>query len=364
MKLAVSAFVSLLLAASAHAQTPVSPPPEGRSYVALVIGLSNYQNLPDEVELDFARSDAAIVAGALRESAHYDHVFLLTDTEATKAGIRDTMRTKVAQLVGPDDALIFYFVGHGIGADLGLPTILAHDSTLENGQEDGFVLDLLTRDIQTWLKAGTTLIVTDVIHRNQLDGIYFYGPAATQWPPMRPGTMILSSSQPQQPATDGAFGEVFAAAIAGAADSNDDTYVTAAELTAYVVSKLSSKGQVPVAAGDYNGNMILAQGVDRSSVRVGTPAGEPAGTSEVYPDVTIDKAKFVFTEGAAQSVQCHDKPIMTCDPSCYVWDFKAGPCNVTAVIDGFPMKGRVIILARGKYECRRQGPELSCLGPG
>ncbi|MBW2253326.1 MAG: caspase family protein [Deltaproteobacteria bacterium] len=364
MNLAVSVFVPLLLATSAHAQTPLHPPPEDRAYVALVIGLSTYQYLPDEVELDFARSDAAIVAGALRESAHFDRVFLLTDTEATKAGIRDTMRTKVAQLVGPDDVMIVYFVGHGIGADLGLPTILAHDSTLANGQEDGFVLDLLTRDIQTWLKAGTTLVVTDIIHRNQLDGIYFYGPSATQWPPMRPGTMILSSSQSQQPATDGAFGQVFAAAIAGAADRNDDSYVTAGELSAYVVSTLSSQGQVPVPAGNYNGNMILAEGVDRSSVRVGTPAGDPAGISEVYPDVTIDKAKFVFGEGAAQSVQCHDKPIIACDPSCYVWDFKAGPCNVTAVIDGYPMKGRVIILARGKYDCRRKGPELSCLGPG
>ena len=55
---------------------------------------------------------------------------------------------------------------------------------------------------------------------------------------------------------------------------------------------------------------------------------------------------------------------MQCDPSCYVWEFQAGPCEVTAVIDGFSMKGRVTILSRGKYDCRRQGPDLSCNGPG
>lgn len=366
MRPALAALAALLLGTPALAQS--SPdgferPPEGRKYVAVVVGLSTYQNLPDEVELDFARSDAALVAGALQDQAHFDKVFLLTDRESTKESIRDTLRTKVAQLVGPDDFLLFYFAGHGIGADLGIPTLLAFDSTLANGQEDGLVLDALARDFQTWDKAGSTLIVTDAIHSNQLDGIYFYGPAATQWPPMDQGTMILSSSQAKQPATDGAFGRVFAAAIAGAADTNDDTYVTAAELQSYVISSLSTSGQTPVAAGDYNGYMVLSQGVDRSKVRVGVPT-QNAQASDVYPDVQIDKAKFVFTEGAAQTVKCVERPLVQCAPSCYVWDFKAGPCEVNAVIDGIPMKGRSVILSRGRYTCKRQGPDLTCNGPG
>ncbi len=350
-----------LLTTSALAQTPstLERPPAGRQYVAMVVGLSSYQNLPDEVELNFGRSDAALVAAALREEAGFGNVYLLTDREASREGIRETLRTRIAQVVGPDDVLVIYFVGHGIGADLGIPTLLAYDSTLENGQEDGLVLEPLARDIQTWNKSGTTLIVTDAIHRNQLDGIYFYGPAATQWPQMPSGTMVLSSSQAEQPGTDGAFGRVFAAAIAGAADINDDTYVTASELQSYLIAALTPSGQVPVASGDYSGHAIFAAGVDRTKVR----AGAALATEGVYPDVTIDKAKFVFREGAAQGVRCVDRPLVSCDPSCYVWDLKAGPCEVTAVIDGVPMKGRVILLDRGRYECRRQGPELACKGP-
>jgi hypothetical protein len=355
-----TALASALFCASAFAQTErIEPPPDDRRYVGVVIGLSTYANLPDEIELDFARSDAAMVAGALREDAKFDDVFLLTDTEATKAAIQETLRTKVSQLVGASDVLVVYIVGHGIGADLDLPTILSYDSTLENGQEDGFALDMLVRDMKTWLRAGTMLIATDIIHDNQLDGIYFYGPAANQWPLMADGTMVLSSSGPKQPAEDGAFGKVFAKAIGGAADRNDDGWVTGSELFTYIDAALSTSPQTPMAAGNYNGYMILAEGVERDSD--GLTVGAP---SEVYPDVTIDKAKFVFREGAGQTVQCPNQPVVTCDPSCYVWQFPAGPCAITAVIDGFPMKGKTVILSRGKYECRRQGPDLSCLGPG
>jgi len=361
MRLMSVVLGSVLLAGPALAQDETfGRPPESRKYVAVVIGLSTYQNLPDEVELDFARSDAALVATALRETAKFDQVYQLTDREATREAIREIVRTNVAQIVGPDDFLLIYFTGHGIGADLGIPTLLAYDSTLENGQEDGLVVDGMARDVRTWNKAGNTMIVTDAIHQNQLDGIYFYGPAANEWPEMPLGTMIMSSSSAQQPAVDGTFGKVFAAAISGAADSNDDTYVTAAELHTFVLAAMGGSPQKPVSAGTYNGSMVVSEGVDRASVQTAgiTP------NNEIYPDVAIDKAKFVFREGAGQTVRCLDRPVVQCDPSCYVWEFSAGPCEVTAVIDGFSMKGRAVILSRGKYECKRQGPDLACNGPG
>jgi hypothetical protein len=46
-----------------------------------------------------------------------------------------------------------------------------------------------------------------------------------------------------------------------------------------------------------------------------------------------------------------------------VWGFKGGRCAITAVIDGFPMQGEVVVLSRGRYQCRRQGPNLVCAGP-
>jgi hypothetical protein len=108
------------LISAAHAQDA----PQGQR-IAVVIGLSSYNSLPDAVELDFARSDAAQVAKSLEDTAHFDRVFLLGDGEADRESIRQTLRTEVAQLIGPNDTFLLYFAGHGIGADLGIPTFLA-----------------------------------------------------------------------------------------------------------------------------------------------------------------------------------------------------------------------------------------------
>ena len=312
--------------------------------VAVVVGLSTYANLPDAVELDFARSDAATVHQALTDTAKYSHTFLVTDGEATKEGLQTLIREEVAQLTGPDDTFLFYFVGHGLGADLGLPTLLTHDSTLENGQEDGSELSAFARDIQTWTRAGRTIIVTDVIHRNQLDGIYFFGPAANQWPSMSPNTLILSSSQAESPGKDGAFGTVFADGVAGAADANQDRFVTATELTAYLQRRMSPVGQIPVASGDFEANLVISSEVENRAATDSDATDAPIPEPEpVYPDTEIWSAKFV-REGEAQSVQCRDMDLRACSPSCYVRRFKAGPCDLSAVIDGTRTSRRVIVL--------------------
>lgn len=369
-----STAVSLLLAlpGSAFAQTGPLPiqvgtevvdevvaPPASRNYIALVVGLSTYGNLPDEVELDFARSDAAQVERTLRESAGFNHTFLLTDREATRDGIRELIRNEAAQLIGPDDVFLLYFVGHGIGADLGLPTLLAYDSTLQNGQQDGLELAQFASEIQTWTRAGATVVVTDVIHRNQLDGVYFYGPAANQWPSVNPGTLVISASQAESPGRDGAFGPVFSDAMAGAADANKDRLITASELFAYLVSRVSPTGQIPVAAGDFAGSMVVARGV--------TPGiganGADVEPEPIYPDHEIWSAKFVFRNGGSPTVTCREAETKVCDPSCYVRDFTAGPCDISAVVDGAERKGRVVALVPGKYECGIRSGELVCTPP-
>lgn len=341
---------------------PVTPK-AGRNYVAVVVGISAYQNLPDATELNFGRSDAATVASALRHEAGFDEVFLLADGEASMESITSLLHTKVPQLVGPDDLFLFYFVGHGIGADLGLPVLLAHDSTLQSGQDDGFELNQLAQDLQTWIRAGSALIVTDVVHRNALDGISFFGPAATDWPTMPPNWMLLSASQSQRPGRDGAFGKIFADGISGAADANRDSFVTGAELHAYLLSRLSSQGQIPVSHGQFDPGMVVAQGVRSRPDTSDTTPAEPPKPERVLPTYTVSAAKFVWAGGAAQSVQCREKPVTTCTPSCYVRQFLAGPCKLKGIFEGVELEGEAMVLGPGKYDCSRKGGELVCTGP-
>lgn len=364
LALCTSAWVgaAATLSSSAWAVPPDAEDADRRpSFVAVVVGIGAYENLPREVELDFARSDASTVASVLNGGGRYDHVFHLADRQATKAQIEETIRTRAAQHVGPDDVLMLYFVGHGVGADLGVPILLASDSTLENAQDDGLELTAFARDLASWTRAGSTIIITDAIHKNQLDGVYFYGPAADEWPPVGPNTLIISSSQAAQPAGDRVFGNAFADALAGAADENGDTRITAAELSEYLNTRLTGTGQRPVFAGTASDDLVIAQGV-----KPGTTASSTGGldSGAIFGDYEVHAAKFVFRDGASPTVQCRNVPVRACDPICYVRNFKAGPCQLGAVIDGEEVKGMALALLPGKYECSlRPDKSLSCNPP-
>lgn len=365
-------LLALLSMSAAHAQDkPVR--------VAVVVGVSAYDNLPAETALPNARKDASGVARALQDKAGFDHVFSLVDGQATREGIRSLLQHQVAPLLRPEDTFVFYFEGHGIGADLGTPILLAYDSTLGNAFEDGLDISVLAQDLKQWVKARNTLIVTDAVHRDQVDGISLFGPSASHWPRLPSGTMIVSSTQPEAPAKDGSFGQIFLDAVSGKGDANYDGSLTLSEVFTHLVTQMAPTGQIPMAAGDFDGNTVLATGVvnDRAEVPFGTidVSGsnvDPTGTGEpvvvappkpLYPDLELDKAKFVFREGASQSVQCRGTELTACAPSCYVWNPRTGPCQISAVIDGMQMNGEILLLSRGKYDCKRKGPDLVCEGP-
>lgn len=353
------------LSASAWAQqTPRDTHPD-TSYVGVVIGLSTYKNLPESVELKYARSDAATVAEALRMRTGYDRVFGddLLDRSASREAIVKVLREEAPQYLGPRDVLVLYFAGHGVGSDLGLPALLAYDSTLENAHVDGFEMEAFARDVALWTNAGTTLIVTDAIHKNNLDSIFFYGPSAQQWPGIGPGVMVISSSSTNEPAGDGVFGIAFADAMSGAADLDADEKITAAELQQYLTDRLASSGQTPMFAGSYPADMVLAEGVvPGSTFKDGAKIIDEAAF--VVDDVRIDAAKFVFRDGTAATVTCQTAEPKLCDSTCYVRDFNAGLCQLSAVVEGRQVKGNVLAMYPGKYDCGlRADGSLSCLRP-
>lgn len=350
------------LSSSALAQSSGEPrkDPNQATFVAVVVGISAYKELPDEAELNFARSDAATVADALKQLGMYDYVFLMTDREASKENIAETLRVKAAQFTGPKDTLLVYFVGHGVGGNLGVPTLLAYDSTLEAADQDGLEVGAFARDIAAWTRAGTTILVTDAIHKNQLESIPFFGPSADQWPDIAPGTMVISSSQANQPGRDGAFGVVFADAISGAADSDSDGTITANELFAYLDKRMIGSGQTPVVTGDSSANLVVARGVAPGMTALGARPDIPI----IEKDYEVYAAKFVFRDGANPSVQCAGSPVKVCDPSCYVRNFRAGTCTITAIVDGVETRGKTLALVPGKYDCGlRADKTLSCMPP-
>jgi len=79
---------------------------------AVVVGISNYQS--SSLNLKWAEEDALDVYDTLRVSKNWepDNITLLTNSSATKDGIRAAL-AGLAKRVSPDDQVIFFFSGRG-----------------------------------------------------------------------------------------------------------------------------------------------------------------------------------------------------------------------------------------------------------
>jgi formylglycine-generating enzyme required for sulfatase activity len=84
---------------------------------AILVGVGKYQVEP----LPYSVADARLLADTLEKHCGYspERITLVTDDQAderlrpTKAGIRDTLRAKLAD-VGPSDTVVVFFSGHGV----------------------------------------------------------------------------------------------------------------------------------------------------------------------------------------------------------------------------------------------------------
>ena len=93
---------------------------------ALIIGINKYTNWPP---LDYAVNDANSIRDLLINKFGFktDHIFLLTDEDATLRKIKDTL-SDLGEIVGKNDRAIIYFSGHGQSLDL------------ESGGQMGFLI--------------------------------------------------------------------------------------------------------------------------------------------------------------------------------------------------------------------------------
>lgn len=369
--------------ARAQEETPAEP--EARQF-AVVVGISSYEKLPTELTLHTAATDAGRVALALRESANYDDVRLLTDAQATKGGIEAIFRDELSQVVTWRDTVLFYFVGHGVGGDFEDPYLLVHDSDPADVQGTSISVARLGQDLQTWIPAGNLALVTDAAHEGSLDGLALLGPAAVSWPDMGSSTFLLSASGLREVGVEGAFAPHFIDAVTGGGDADKNGTVTALELRRYLVLAVpqsTGNAQNPSDAGKYAGTLPISVGVTYKETLPELAAMTPEvvyitktvekdpevivirdqASDDPYaglPDTTVDKVKFVFRGMSSTSVQCREQEQVACDPNCYVRDVKIGPCNLVGYEANTKLSGSVFMGARGAYICTRLDNQIVC----
>lgn len=81
---------------------------------AVLVGIDQYPKLPNERALRYAVKDAMTMKETLGKFGFSDsNIWTLTNEQATKARLEETILSEVCQKVKEEDCLLFFFAGHG-----------------------------------------------------------------------------------------------------------------------------------------------------------------------------------------------------------------------------------------------------------
>ncbi|ABF39292.1 polysaccharide deacetylase [Candidatus Koribacter versatilis Ellin345] len=251
-------------------QVASEPPPVQSMYHdswAAVIGIDDYKNWP---KLRYAANDATAVRDVLVDKYKFkpDHVFLLTNEQATRQNILSLLGDKLGNpdMVNKDDRVFVFFAGHGAtrklasGRELGYIIPVEADLSSYEGQAISMTN---FQDIAEAIPAKHLLFVMDSCYS---------GLALTRGAPMansqnylqeiarREARQMFTAGGADQQVADGGpnghsvFTWTLLQALDGRADLNGDGVITASELATYVSPAVSALSQQTPSFGNLPGS--------------------------------------------------------------------------------------------------------------
>lgn len=139
---------------------------------AVVIGVSQYKNLPDDKQLQFADRDAQAFAEFLRSPQGggfpATHVKTLINQNATLSALRTALGTWLARSAEADDVVYIFFAGHGVVEGEHDGYLVAHDSDPQNLYATALSVAELDRVITERLKSRTVVLIADACHSGNI----------------------------------------------------------------------------------------------------------------------------------------------------------------------------------------------------
>ncbi|HEV3333957.1 MAG TPA: tetratricopeptide repeat protein [Bryobacteraceae bacterium] len=302
-----------------EAAQPAAPKPVAipRSY-AVIVGISNYQKLPANLQLQFSERDAQSIYTILisPEGGNFkaENVHMLTGPNATLAGLRREIDGWLPTVAKDDDRVLIYFAGHGF-VDQGKGYLAPYDVDLKNLTATAYPMDELGSVIGSKIKAKSKILLTDSCHSGAIS------PEDTQnlnrtLGDLNKSLFSLTASRdrersfesPELEGGHGVFTYYVVKGLEGAADDNHDGIVSADELAEYVhtnVREATSGQQNPTSEkGSFDPNMLLAW------VPAGAaPAAPPAPKfGSLVIEANMDEVE-VFVDGKSVGVASKAKPI-------------------------------------------------------
>ena len=249
-------------------------PPDAKTF-ALVVGISKYQKLPQDLWLQYADADAKAIGRHLASprggGVPADQMLLLTNEQATTATLRSAFQTFLKTRPGKDDTVYILIAGHGT-VDDGGAYILTWDSDPGNLAGTALPMAELHSMVEgALLKVGHVILMADVCRAATIAGqkTTALGGVVEQIGEA-PGELLglmaarpreLSLEGPEFGGGHGAFSWSVLKGLEGAADSDHDGFVTAGELIDFVsadVPGLTRNKQHPRDFGNMEGSTKLS----------------------------------------------------------------------------------------------------------
>lgn len=302
---------------------PAAPPVAiPRSY-ALVVGISNYKNLPAKAQLDFPERDAQSVYSILisPEGGNFraENVHRLIGAKATLAGIRQELETWLPSVAKSDDRVLIYFAGHGF-IHQQRAYLAPWDIDPNKISETGYAMDALGGVIGSKIKARWKVLLTDSCHSGAItpDMSNDEGARKLNESLLKVNTTLfsLTASRDRERSFEskdwggghGIFTYYVVKGLEGEADESRDGIVTADELSEYVrrnVREATKGAQNPTSdRGSFDPNMLLAY--VPSMAKSGTPP--PPKNGSFIIEANMDGVE-VMVDGKSVGVVSKGTPL-------------------------------------------------------
>ncbi|HEY3838678.1 MAG TPA: tetratricopeptide repeat protein, partial [Bryobacteraceae bacterium] len=261
-----------LAAQAALAAAAVAP--DAKTF-ALLIGISKYQKLPQDLWLQYAHADAATFAQHLQSGrgggVPPENLLLLSNEQATTAAVRNAFQTFLRNRAGKKDTVFIMVAGHGT-VDTKGSYILTYDSDPQDLSTTAIPMQEIQDLVQQELsKVGRVVLLADVCRAAAIGATKPSNVnAAVERLGEAQGEILgLMASRPKEVSYEGpqyggghgAFTYSVLKGLEGAADDNKDQSVNVNEIIEYVrtqVATLTSNKQHPRDFGNMDNSTPLS----------------------------------------------------------------------------------------------------------
>lgn len=290
-----------------------------RSY-AVVIGVSEYPNLPEKYQLHYANRDAESIYSILisPEGGNYraENVHKLIGTAATLENIQNELEEWLPSVADPEDLVLVYFAGHGFVVN-GATYLAPSDFRMNEAVKTGYSAARLGTLIGSKIQARYKVLLTDACHSGAIMPDQDAESLNKSLGTLSQSIFSLTASRDRERSLEsselggghGLFTYYVIKGMEGAADESRDGVVTADELAEYVrrnVREVSHGTQNPTSdRGSFDPNMMLAY-VPKNAVR-GETVMSKSGTLVI--EANMDAVE-VLVDGKSAGTASRTTPLI------------------------------------------------------